>query len=40
VDEEGNIIGGGEEILINPGYTVTHPTGARFSMMVGFNMSK
>ncbi|MEC8852989.1 MAG: hypothetical protein VYD33_00955, partial [Bacteroidota bacterium] len=23
-----------------PGYSVTHPTGARISVMVGFNLSK
>jgi len=30
----------GEEILTEPEYSVTHPTGARISVMVGFNLSK
>ena len=30
----------GEEILKEPEYLVTHPTGARISVMVGFNLSK
>ena len=29
-----------EDILISPKYSVTHPTGARISVMVGFNLSK
>ena len=28
------------ETLISPAYSVTHPTGARISVMVGFNLSK
>jgi hypothetical protein len=28
------------ETLISPKYSVTHPTGARISIMVGFNLSK
>lgn len=39
-DDNNNLIGGGEQILVNPGYSVVHPTGARVSVMVGFNMSK
>ena len=38
-DENGNYIGGGE-IETSPAYSVTHPTGARISVMVGFNLSK
>jgi len=30
----------GEEILTEPEYSVTHPTGARISVMVGFNLGK
>ena len=29
-----------EDVLISPAYSVTHPTGARISIMVGFNLSK
>ena len=29
-----------EEIVVSPEYTVTHPTGARISVMVGFNLGK
>ena len=36
---DGNYIGGGE-IETSPAYSVTHPTGARISVMVGFNLSK
>ena len=28
------------DVLISPEYSVTHPTGARVSIMVGFNLSK
>ena len=28
------------ETIISPEYSVTHPTGARVSIMVGFNLSK
>ena len=38
-DGNGNYIGGGE-IETSPAYSVTHPTGARVSVMVGFNLSK
>ena len=38
-DGNGNYIGGGE-IETSPAYSVTHPTGARISVMVGFNLSK
>jgi len=38
-DDNGNYIGGGE-IETSPAYSVTHPTGARISIMVGFNLSK
>ena len=38
-DGNGNYIGGGE-IETSPAYSVTHPTGARVSLMVGFNLSK
>ena len=38
-DENGNYIGGGE-IETSTAYSVTHPTGARVSLMVGFNLSK
>jgi hypothetical protein len=38
-DENGNYIGGGE-IETSPAYSVIHPTGARISVMVGFNLSK
>ena len=30
----------GDEILTEPKYSITHPTGARISVMVGFNLSK
>lgn len=30
----------GIETLISPAYEVTHPTGARVSVMIGFNLSK
>ena len=36
-DEEGNPL---EPVLETPAYSVTHPTGARISVMVGFNISK
>ena len=29
-----------EDVLISPAYSVTHPTGARISVMIGFNLSK
>ena len=38
-DENGDIIGGHEE-LTSPEYSITHPTGARISVMVGFNLTK
>jgi len=38
-DSYGNVIGE-HEIEISPEYSVTHPTGARVSIMVGFNLSK
>jgi hypothetical protein len=38
-DGNGNYIGGGE-IETSPAYSVMHPTGARISVMVGFNLSK
>ncbi|HIE73968.1 MAG TPA: hypothetical protein EYQ06_06885 [Flavobacteriales bacterium] len=38
-DENGNHIGG-YELEISPEYSVTHPTGARISVMFGFNLSK
>ena len=38
-DGNGNYIGGGE-IETSPAYSVIHPTGARISVMVGFNLSK
>jgi hypothetical protein len=38
-DENGNYIVEGE-IVTSPAYSVTHPTGARVSIMVGFNLSK
>lgn len=38
-DGNENYIGGGE-IETSPAYSVTHPTGARISVMVGFNLSK
>ena len=38
-DGNGYYIGGGE-IETSPAYSVTHPTGARISVMVGFNLSK
>jgi hypothetical protein len=28
------------DVLISPEYSVTHPTGGRVSVMVGFNLSK
>ena len=37
-DEDGNNIGYNE--VVTPEYTVTHPTGARISVMVGFNLGK
>ncbi len=36
-DEEGNPL---EPVLKKPAYSVTHPTGARISVMVGFNLGK
>jgi hypothetical protein len=36
-DDEGNPL---EPVLKKPAYSVTHPTGARVSIMVGFNLSK
>ena len=36
-DDEGNAL---DPILESPAYSVTHPTGARVSIMVGFNLSK
>jgi hypothetical protein len=36
-DEEGNSL---EPVLETPAYSVTHPTGARISVMVGFNLGK
>ena len=36
-DENGNAIG---YEVVTPAYNVTHPTGARISVMVGFNLSK
>ena len=36
-DDEGNFL---EPVLKKPAYSVTHPTGARVSIMVGFNLSK
>ena len=40
-DDDGNLIGGGyEEIEISKEYSVTHPTGARISVTVGFNLGK
>jgi len=38
-DENGNHIGG-YDLEISPEYSVTHPTGARISVMFGFNLSK
>ena len=38
-DGNENYIGGGE-IETSPAYSVIHPTGARISVMVGFNLSK
>ena len=38
-DGNGNYIGGGE-IETSPAYSVTHPTGARISVMVGFNLAQ
>jgi hypothetical protein len=38
-DENGNYIVGGE-IETSPAYSLTHPTGSRISVMVGFNLSK
>ena len=45
VDPDGTPNSGDEyweetETLISPAYSVTHPTGARISVMVGFNLSK
>jgi len=40
-DENDNWIEGYEtETIISPEYSVTHPTGARISVMVGFNLGK
>lgn len=40
-DENGDWIDGYDtETVISPAYSVTHPTGARISVMVGFNISK
>ena len=39
-DNDGNHIGGGYEVETSKEYSVTHPTGARISVMVGFNLSK
>ena len=36
-DDEGNLL---EPVLDKQAYSVTHPTGARVSIMVGFNLSK
>ena len=36
-DDEGNSL---EPVLESPAYSVTHPTGARISVMVGFNICK
>ena len=36
-DEDGNYIGGSE--IETPAYSTTHPTGARISIMVGFNLA-
>jgi hypothetical protein len=36
-DDEGNPL---EPVLEQPAYSVTHPTGARVSIMVGFNLTK
>ena len=36
-DDEGNSI---PPVLESPAYSVTHPTGARISVMVGFNLGK
>ena len=36
-DDEGNPL---EPVLKKPAYSVTHPTGARISVMVGFNLGK
>ena len=38
-DQNGNYIGGGE-IETSPAYSVIHPTGARISVMLGFNLSR
>jgi len=38
-DGNGNYIGGGE-IETSPAYSVIHPTGARISVMLGFNLSR
>ena len=38
-DEDGNYMGGAE-VETSPAYSVTHPTGARISVMVGFNLGK
>jgi hypothetical protein len=38
-DEDGNYMGGAE-VETSPEYSVTHPTGARISVMVGFNLGK
>ena len=38
-DENGNYLEGGE-VETSPAYSVPHPTGARVSIMVGFNLSK
>ncbi len=40
-DENNNWISGYDsEIITKPAYSVTHPTGARVSVMIGFNLSK
>ena len=40
-DENDNWIEGYDtETIVSPAYDVTHPTGARISIMVGFNLSK
>ena len=36
-DDDGNSI---PPVLESPAYSVTHPTGARISVMVGFNLGK
>ncbi len=40
-DESGDWVDGYDtETVISPAYSVTHPTGARISVMIGFNISK